>query len=606
MPRPRSARGSRRRRLDQWFHVTQAWAPSVVHDGREVLCLSDASGLPQAWRVSTRGGPTRRLAVSPDRIGKVDACPTFPRAVLARDTGGNETWQLELHELGRSSKGRTSGVRLLTPNPEVMNLPGMWTDDGRSYLFASNARDHRFFDVYRLEVDGGAPAERIWTGDSWQTPLAARGEQVLVQRLNTFLNVDLFLVGSGTTLHLNPHTDEVSVSSAAFGPDGVYVGTNPGREFLALLRYPLDGSAAQVVREYPGDIEVIRSSPAGDRLALTVNRNGWSELHVVRTPSGADRRVEVPFKGVISEIHWLPDGSGFAYDLNWSNGHEIFLAELTSGRTRQLTRSAHQPPARVPEPRLFKVRTEDGLLLPCLEYSLGRGRPRGTLLWVHGGPEGQARPLFDPDAGFVLTEGWRVVMPNVRGSSGYGRTYLHLDDVRKRMDSVRDLRDIAHALVRSKKAPAGRLGIVGGSYGGFMVLSAITTYPDLWGAAVELFGIANLVTFLEKTADWRRPQREAEYGSLEHDREFLEAISPIHHLDRVRTPLLVLHGRNDPRVPFGEAEQIVRALREMGRTVEFVAYENEGHGFARRENQIETARRAAEFLDRYLDPTGKT
>jgi dipeptidyl aminopeptidase/acylaminoacyl peptidase len=177
---------------------------------------------------------------------------------------------------------------------------------------------------------------------------------------------------------------------------------------------------------------------------------------------------------------------------------------------------------------------------------------------------------------------------------------VHLDDVRQRMDSVRDLRDLVRALSTEGKMAPGRIGIMGGSYGGFMVLAAITSYPNLWGAAVEFYGISNFVTFLEQTGPWRRKVREAEYGSLERDREFLEAISPIHHVDRIRTPLLVAHGQNDPRVPIVEAEQIVEALRKRNVPVEFLRFENEGHGFTRIENQVESYGRAEEFFARHL------
>ena len=197
-----------------------------------------------------------------------------------------------------------------------------------------------------------------------------------------------------------------------------------------------------------------------------------------------------------------------------------------------------------------------------------------------------------------------MIQPNVRGSTGYGRKYVHLDDVRLRMDSVRDLSDLVTALVARGVAAPGKVGIVGGSYGGFMVLSAISTYPKLWGAAVDFVGIANFVSFLERTGVWRRKVREDEYGSLERDRDFLESISPIRHTDQIRCPLLVVHGANDPRVPVGEAEQIVAELTRRKVPVEYLRYENEGHGLVRRENRREAYARAAFFFASHLGPGG--
>jgi dipeptidyl aminopeptidase/acylaminoacyl peptidase len=193
-----------------------------------------------------------------------------------------------------------------------------------------------------------------------------------------------------------------------------------------------------------------------------------------------------------------------------------------------------------------------------------------------------------------------VLAPNVRGSSGYGRTYIHLDDVRKRMDSVADLASAVAWLRDSGRADPHRIAVYGGSYGGFMVLSALTTYPDLWAAGVDLVGIGSFITFLENTGPWRRHLREAEYGSLEHDREFLEEISPINKVDRIRAPLLVIHGANDPRVPISEAEHMVQRLRGLGRTVEFLRLEDEGHQIAKLKNKLVAYPMAADFLKRHL------
>jgi len=591
-------------RVSPWFEVTSSWLPSFTNDGKELLFLSDASGLPQAWRVDLDGGAARRFRESSDRVGKVDACPTRPRAVLAQDAGGNEVWQLELSALFGGSTTSRESRRPLTADPKVMNLPGRWMDDGHRYLFSSNARDPRFFDVYRLDVEGWSPPERIWTGDAHQEATATRGDRILVARLNTYLNVDLFLLDrSHDPVHLNPHVGEVRVVSAVIGSDGVYAAANPDREYLTLVRYPFDGSEAEPVGKFSGEVELVRVAPDGQRIVVVVNKDGWCELHLLDPSGSKDRKLAVrPRGGSVEGLAWRPDGSGFAFDLSTPNGRDIFYWSLAEDRVRQVTRSTISPPERLNEPRLHSVTSSDGLAIPFWEYVPRRKRTRGTIVSVHGGPEDQARPDFDPWRASFLSEGWRVIEPNVRGSTGYGRSYLHLDDVRKRMDSVRDLREVVDSLIRAKVVDRGKIGILGASYGGFMVLSSITTYPEYWGAAVDIVGISNFVTFLERTASYRRRLREAEYGSLQEDREFLESISPIHHLDRIRCPLYVFHGRNDPRVPVHEAEQIVRSLRDSGRTVEHLFFENEGHGIRRRENQIEAIRRMVDFFGRNLTP----
>ena len=362
------------------------------------------------------------------------------------------------------------------------------------------------------------------------------------------------------------------------------------------------GGQHEFIQEFPGDLELVRPAPTGNLLALVVNRDGWSETHLFDPTTREDRLVNSGPRGVISQVSWLPDGSALIYDVSSVEGVDIYRRSVETGKERRLTGAPERVPAPIAPPRLAKFRAEDGLSVPYWEYVPRQAVPKGTIVNVHGGPEAQARPGFSPAVLYLVSEGWRVILPNVRGSTGYGRTYTHLDDVRKRMDSVRDLRDLVRDLVRQRKGEAGRIGIVGGSYGGFMVLSAASTYPELWGAAVDIVGIANFVSFLEHTGVWRRALREAEYGSLEHDREFLEAISPIRHAGEIRAPLLVIHGKNDPRVPVGEAQQITDTLRGLGRPVDLLIFDNEGHGIVRRENQLAAWGRAADFLATHLAP----
>jgi len=223
-----------------------------------------------------------------------------------------------------------------------------------------------------------------------------------------------------------------------------------------------------------------------------------------------------------------------------------------------------------------------------------------VIVYAHGGPESQTRPNFTALFQYFLARGYAILAPNVRGSSGYGTTFMNLDNIEKRMDSVADLAHAAYWLRDSGNGDPHRLAVYGGSYGGFMVLAALTHYPDLWAAGVDIVGIANLVTFLEKTGDWRRAHREKEYGNLREHRDFLEKISPIHHADKIRRPLMVIHGANDPRAPVGEAEQIVAALRARSVPVEYLRYEDEGHGLVKLQNRLDAYPKIAEFLDRYL------
>lgn len=579
--------------LRRWLDLPLAYGPSVSHDSDSVYFLSDESGIPQPYVVPARGGTARRLLHGTERVGSIQANPAGPGALLAIDSGGDEHWQLALLEPPRGSGA--SVLRTLTAQPKVIHMPGRWSEDGRRYLFSSNARDNRYFDVYALDPEHPESPQRWLTGDALHEVTAVQGDRALVARANTNLDVDLLLLDGDRVAHLNPHEGELTVFGAAFGSDGIYAGANPDRELAALVRYRPGHPAAEFVREFGGDVEGVRRRPGHDDLALVVNRDGWSEVHLFNPSTGEDRVFNSGPRGVVGAVRWFPDGSAFAYDVSSVDGASVFRRDVTTGKEKRLA-GITAVPAATPAPALRAFAASDRVKIPYWEFA-PRSASRGTILWIHGGPESQARPSFAPVLQCLVARGWRVILPNVRGSTGYGRRFLHLDDVRLRMDSVRDLQELVADLKRQGKAVPGRIGVVGGSYGGFMVLAALTTYPDLWGAAVDIVGISNFVTFLEKTGPWRRRLREAEYGSLEHDREFLESISPIHHADRITAPLLVIHGRNDPRVPLVEAEQIVATLRRLSRPVELLVFDNEGHGIVRRENRLVAWERAVAWLE---------
>jgi len=223
-----------------------------------------------------------------------------------------------------------------------------------------------------------------------------------------------------------------------------------------------------------------------------------------------------------------------------------------------------------------------------------------VIVSVHGGPESQERPGFNPLYQYYLSRGYAVLAPNVRGSTGYGKVYTHLDDVENRENSVKDLAYAVEWLKAKGGADPKRIAVTGGSYGGYMTLAAITLYPELWAAAVNTVGIVNWESFLKNTSSYRRRQREVEYGMLDRDIDFLRAISPIKKIDRIKTPLFVIHGKNDPRVPYTEAEQVVKALKDRGAIVEYKLYDDEGHGISKLKNRLELYPLVADFLDKYM------
>ncbi|MGY5878923.1 MAG: prolyl oligopeptidase family serine peptidase [Candidatus Thorarchaeota archaeon] len=257
-------------------------------------------------------------------------------------------------------------------------------------------------------------------------------------------------------------------------------------------------------------------------------------------------------------------------------------------------------PADFVNPTLHRFDSFDGLSVPYFRFIPNGEMPEKgwpTLLIIHGGPESQARPDFNPVLQFYLSGGFAIITPNIRGSSGYGRRYLDLDNIEKRLDSIMDIRHLAlHLKDNDKEIDGKRLAIIGGSYGGFAVLSAMTEHPDLWKAGVDIVGISNFVTFLQNTAAWRRSLREAEYGSLEHDMETLVKVSPIHKIDKIAAPLFIIQGDNDERVPLSESLQMHEKLKEKGLDVELLRFADEGHGLAKLKNKVKAYSTVIQWL----------
>ena len=380
---------------------------------------------------------------------------------------------------------------------------------------------------------------------------------------------------------------------------------------MALQRLPAGGGKRSYTLEFDWDIEQFAVSPDGTRLVASVNQDGYSRLFAYKldrngAPGSALPLPEVP-GGVISLIRWRPDGGAITFTLSSASlPSDVWIAEIGAAEAVRVSQSSlgPLPPDVIPEPAVVRYPSFDGLEIPAFFY-VPRDRPAGArlpcLILVHGGPEAQARPTLwgnRASAASLLARGEiALLVPNVRGSTGYGKAYQHADDVERRMDSVRDLIAATDWLAETGIVDPERIGVAGGSYGGFMTLAAITEAPDRWAAAVDLFGIANFETFMERTGSWRRAHRAAEYGS---DPAFLRSISPIHKADRITAPLLVVQGDQDVRVPPHESEQIVETVRSNGGVVDYLLFEQEGHGIQKLPNRLAMERRITEFLEEHL------
>ncbi len=606
--------------FERYLNVRSAYGASFSPNSKHLSFLTDITGVAEVWSVpitldtSPPSWPDQ-LTFRNERIAAADFSPTEDTLLLTADVGGNELTQL--YTLSADGSIFTP----LTDQPEIIHTSARWSPDGTRIAFSSNQRDRRYFDVYeRSFVTGQVKQLLCHDGSNYLMNYSPDGQQVIVGRFASNVRNQLLLVDiqTGETRPLTPDSATISDGPAEhFYPSwsanrqGLYLLSNRNRQFLSLASLDLSTTELTYLRDQHWDTEELALTDDGTRMALVTNEDGYSRLELFDVSNGWEARQTLPAPtltlppGVITEVRWSRDNTCISFTLNTTDdAPDVWLWHVEQ---RALWRATHSSLGGIPRqtfvsPSLVRYPTFDERQIPaflCLPRSKqARGLP--FVVYVHGGPESQSRPIFNPVIQYLVACGYGVFVPNVRGSTGYGYDYQSLDDVRLRMDSVADLQHAALYLQTSGLADPQRIAVMGGSYGGFMVLSALTTYPDLWAAGVDIVGIANFVTFLENTGPWRRKLREAEYGSLEHGRDFLEQISPIRSVDRITSPLFVVHGANDPRVPVGEAEQIVAALRTRNIPVEYMRFEDEGHGLIKRANRLIAYPAIARFLDKYV------
>jgi len=595
--------------LERYLNVRSAYGASLAPDGT-LAFLMDTTGTPQVWTLDAPGAWPEQRTFYEERVTFCSYSPTRTELVFGMDEGGNEREQL--HRLDPDGS-----VTDLTRHPDAKHYWGGWSHDGERFAFASNRREESVFDVYVQNRGAtGADAELVFEGDGiYSVGGFSPGDRHLVlleSHSNFDADVHALDVETGERTHLTPHEGDVRYGGIEWGPEGgIYVVTDDGTDLLYLARLTLEGDLETVRRDEDWNVDGVAIDRETGRLVYSRNVDGYTDLTVGELSGPTDIRTfpspDLP-EGVAGGISFDPDGERFACSASGSTTNtNVYVIDAETGETERWTRAstAGLDPETFRPRDLVRFESFDGLEVPAY-LSLPAEIPDGgapVVVDVHGGPESQRRPSFGALGQYFLANGYAMFEPNVRGSTGYGKAYSRLDDVEKRMDSVKDLKASAEFLRGHPDVDDDRIVVMGGSYGGFMVLAALTEYPDLWAAGVDVVGIANFVTFLENTGPWRREHREAEYGSLEEDREFLESISPLHRTDRIRAPLFVIHGENDPRVPVGEAEQIAEAAAEHV-PVEKLIFEDEGHGLSRRENRIEAYTQVVEFLDEHVREKG--
>lgn len=572
---------------------------AALSPGSGMLVLTRLSETTQVHHVAAPLAMRRQLTFGPEPIEQAAFGPGGD-VLFRADTRGTEDYQIFRLHLGTRQTERLSDGR-------SRHGPFRWSSSGR-LAFTSNARNGVDMDL--LLLDGSGSPRRVAELAGQWVPLAwARdGQRILMRR---FLSADHSMIAivdtrDGSARMLAEVDKGVSVGAAQFGPrDEVFLVANRGRDHKGIFR--VDGASGAwhlLTPDLRWDVEELALSPSGGSLAYSVNEEGYSRLEVMDLASGAKSRLDRVEPGVISGLRFAKDQLAFTI----STPTRPADAATYDPKSHKLTRWTESEigglaPSRFVTPEVVRVASFDGLEVPALFYRPPGEGPFPVLLWMHGGPEEQARPSFDPIVQFFASSRRIAVLaPNVRGSDGYGKRYLSLDDGLRRHEAIADVGALLDWIAARSDLDADRVGIHGASYGGFMVLASLVAYPKRIRAGSDLVGMSNLVTFLENTRDYRRALRRPEYGD-ETDpevRAYFERISPLSGAGTIEAALLVAHGENDPRVPLSEAEQIVEDLRARGREAWFFVAHDEGHSFRKRRNRDAFYPVMAQFFERHL------
>lgn len=589
--------------IKDFLEVRSAGDASFSPDGTLVAYLSNETGVSQVFLVSAEGGKPEQLTNFDDPVGFARFSPVENVLIFGKAEGGNECRQLYMLDLA------TRQIENLTARPDVRHDFGGWSPNGMRISFASNERNGTDFDVYVMDI-GTREKRCVFDKGEWCAAggFSPRGTYVVVRQNHSNANTDLYLcdLSTGAVEHLTPHEGDAFYTGSHWLPDesAFFLITDQGREFNGLARYSVGEKKLEYVLTPDWDINGAAIDKAGTNIAVLTNEDGYERMRLYDPATFKLHPTQFP-TGSIYQPRFSEDGSRLVFNLASSRATtDAWTLSLKTGEVCQLTHS-HQgvPPEAMVEPELIRFASFDGLSVPAFIYrprEAERGTKAPVVIHIHGGPEDQYRPLYQPLTQFLVQGGFVVVAPNIRGSSGYGKTYMALDDIDKRLDSVKDVVALREHLSSMSDIDTDRVALYGGSYGGFIVLACMAFYPKLWAAGVDVVGIANFVTFLENTAPYRRALREAEYGSLERDRELLEKISPIHSIENIEAPLFLIHGANDPRVPLSEAEQVVARLAEAGRHAELLVYPDEGHGLAKLKNRLDAYPKVVEFLQEIM------
>lgn len=621
-------------KLARYVHSRQATVRDWTPEGALIVATRFGE-VEQLHLVDRPLGLRRQLTFFEEPIGAASHSPRGARTgfVFLKDVGGNENAQIYFQPLVH---GRITGEPRLITDGNSLNGSVCWSNDGTRIAFYSNLRSPFSYDIYVVDpASGEAPRLLVESrGNAWYSlDWSPDDTQLLLWNVVSINESTLWVadVATGQMTQLDRSRERVGISSAAFSRDGqgVYLVSDRGSEFKQLRYVPLHGGGTRVLTAHiPWDVEEFEQSLDGRYLAFTANVDGVSRLNLLDLASGTDLVSPSLPAGTINNLRFDPSSRRLAFGLETARApRDVFVYDFENAVLTRWTESEVGPldGAKFADAELIRYPTFDSgpepsralrgrvpgrarmREIPAFIYRPSGPGPHPVLINIHGGPEAQYRPGFEAFLQFAVAElGYVVIAPNVRGSDGYGKTYLDLDNGYRREDSVKDIGELLTWIGQQPTLDRKRVVVMGGSYGGYMTLASLTHYGDRLSGGIDTVGISNYLTFLANTSEYRRDLRRAEYGD-ERDtqmRQFLERISPLTNAERIRRPLLVVQGLNDPRVPASESEQMVARIRAQGGNVWYLLAKDEGHGFKKKQNRDAYWQTMVSFLDRLAVPAG--
>ena len=601
-------RPSKQYTVEQFISTVAVGGASFSPDEKEILFSSDESGVRNVYAIPVTGGKARALTTSTtDTTTAVSTFPADARFLYTRDQGGDELNHLYVRE-------KDGTERDLTPGEKLKAGFGSWSGDKKSFFVFTNERDPKFFDVYRYDT---ATYERklIFKNEGgYQPELVSRdGRWIAVSKAISTADNDLFVhdVEKNETKKISEHKERSEFSASDFDPasKSLYFTTNDGSEFQRLRRYDLASGKSEDVEKAEWDLWSSTFSEDGKYRVTVINEDARTTIRLVDAKTGKNVALPKLPSGNVNSVKFSPSGKLLAMYVDADRApSNLYVHDFKTGKTTRLTDtlSKELDPEDLVDTQVVRFKSFDGMTIPGILYRPHQATPESkvaAIVMVHGGPGGQARRGYKYSAQFLANHGYVVLDINNRGSSGYGKTFFTADDRKHGREPLWDCVEAKKYLSSLPYVDGSRVAIMGGSYGGYMVAAALAFQPEVFDVGVNIFGVTNWVRTLQSIPPWWEAGRlalYAEIGNPETELEMLKATSPVFHADKIKRPLIVIQGKNDPRVIKAESDDLVEAVRKNNVPVEYVVFDDEGHGFTKKKNQITAYGAILTFLDKHL------